>query len=85
MMEITRPDINRPAPRCPECGGVRFWYGEIIFRVTAIRHSTSDGLNVAVCSNCGYSSIYLQNMGKFRQDLTQLGFGPPVGERPDTK
>jgi predicted nucleic-acid-binding Zn-ribbon protein len=77
-------DITRPAPRCPECGGARFWYGSVEFWVTGTTHSRDDHLNVAVCSNCGYSSVYLQNMPKFRQDLTKMGFSPPVEERPGT-
>jgi len=76
--------ITRPAPLCPECGGTRFWYGSVEFWVTGTTHIGGDNLDVAVCSNCGYSSVYLQNMPKFRQDLTRMGFSPPVEERPGT-
>jgi hypothetical protein len=73
-------DITRPAPCCPECGGVRFWYGSVEFWVTGTTHGPNDHLNIAVCSNCGYSSAYLQNMPKFRQDLTRMGFSLPLEE-----
>ena len=55
-------DLTRPAPPCPECGGARFWYGSVEFWVGGTSHGANDQLNAAVCGNCGYSSLYLQNM-----------------------
>jgi len=62
-------DITSPAPPCPECGGARFWYGSVELWVAGGTHRNEDNLNAAVCSSCGYSSLYLQNMPKFQQDL----------------
>jgi len=76
-------DITRPAPRCPECGGARFWYGSVEFWVGGTSHSGTDNLNAAVCGNCGYSGLYLQNMAGFRQALASLGYGPPAGDPED--
>ena len=69
-------DITRPAPPCPECGGARFWYGSVEFWVGGTGRGSNDYLNAAVCGNCGYSSLYLQNMPEFRQALAAMGFGP---------
>lgn len=77
-------DITRPAPRCPECGGMRFWYGKVEYWLTSISHGSGEHLNLAVCSNCGYSSAYLQNMEKFRQDLTRMGLNPPAPQPANT-
>ena len=69
-------DLARPAPPCPECGGRRFWYGSVEFWVGGTSHGANDQLNAAVCGNCGYSSLYLQNMPAFRQALAKAGIGP---------
>jgi predicted nucleic-acid-binding Zn-ribbon protein len=76
-------DITRPAPPCPECGGTRFWYGSVEFWVGGTSRGANDHLNAAVCSNCGYSSLYLQNMPEFRQALATMGFGPPAADLGD--
>jgi hypothetical protein len=68
-------DLARPAPPCPECGGARFWYGSVEFWVGGT-HRADDQLNAAVCGNCGYSSLYLQNLPAFRQALAKAGMGP---------
>lgn len=73
------PDITRPAPPCPECGGARYWYGSVEFWVGGGAHSADDNLNAAVCGDCGYSSLYLQNMAGFRQTLARMGAVPPTG------
>jgi predicted nucleic-acid-binding Zn-ribbon protein len=53
--------INRPAPRCPECGGERTWYGNVeLWRGNS--RGSDDYLDVAACGNCGYSSLYLRNL-----------------------
>jgi hypothetical protein len=59
---------------------VRFWYGSVEFWVGGTSHGADDHLNAAVCGNCGYSSLYLQNMAQFRH---VLGFGPPVADLAD--
>ena len=79
-MDINRLDITRPAPPCPECGGARYWYGNIEFWVGGGRHGRNDNLNAAVCSNCGYSSLYFQNMPEFHQALAKMGLGPLAGD-----
>ena len=76
-------DITRPAPPCPECGGARFWYGSVEFWVGGTSHGADDQLNAAVCGNCGYSSLYLQNMPEFRRALASMGSGPPTGDPAD--
>ena len=75
-------DLTRPAPPCPECGGARFWYGSVEFWVGGTSHGANDQLNAAVCGNCGYSSLYLQNMPAFRQALA-TGFAPPAADPGD--
>jgi predicted nucleic-acid-binding Zn-ribbon protein len=75
--------MRRPAPPCPECGGARFWYGSVEFWVGGSVHGSNDQLNVAVCGNCGYSSLYLQNMTEFRQALANMGTAPPSGSVAD--
>ena len=82
-------DITQPAPECPECGGARFWYGSVEFHSIgsaygAIDHP-GDYLNVAACSNCGYSSLYLQNMQRFQQSLLNLGFNQSSPSIPDSQ
>lgn len=69
-------DTNRPAPPCPECGGARFWYGNVEFWVGGGAHHSDDNLNAAVCGDCGYSSMYLQSMTRFRQHLAKMGLRP---------
>ena len=70
-------DITRPAPECPECGGARHWYGSLEFQtVDTTSYRAVEHLSVAVCSNCGYSSLYLQNLQQFQQNLLNLGFSP---------
>jgi predicted nucleic-acid-binding Zn-ribbon protein len=77
------PDMTRPAPACPECGGTRYWYGSVEFWVGGRSRSDDDTLNAAVCGNCGYSSLYLQNMAAFRQTLTRMGVASPAGDPGD--
>jgi len=62
-------DITQSAPNCPECGGERFWYGSVELWVGGGTHRDNDNLKAAVCSNCGYSSLYLQDMPKFHKDM----------------
>jgi hypothetical protein len=76
-------DITRPAPRCPECDGERFWYGSVEFWVGGSFHGSDDNLNVAVCGSCGYSSLYLQNMRDFRHALGSAGIEPPASDIAD--
>jgi hypothetical protein len=76
-------DITRPAPRCPECDGERFWYGSVEFWVGGSFHGSDDNLNVAVCGSCGYSSLYLQNMRDFRHALASAGIEPPASDIAD--
>jgi predicted nucleic-acid-binding Zn-ribbon protein len=76
-------DMTRPAPPCPECGGARYWYGSVEFWVGGTSHSGSDQLNAAVCGNCGYSSLYLQNMPGFRQALATMDAAPSDGDPGD--
>lgn len=76
-------DITRPAPDCPECGGTRYWYGGVEFWVGGRSHGADDYLNAAVCGDCGYSSLYLQNMTEFRLALASLGVGPPARDLAD--
>lgn len=75
--------MTRPAPPCPECGGARYWYGSVEFWVGGSSRSADDYLNAAVCGNCGYSSLYLQNMPGFRQTLAAMGSAPPAGDLGD--
>ena len=75
--------MTRPAPPCPECGGVRYWYGNVEFWVGGGRRGKDDNLDAAVCGDCGYSSLYLQNMAGFRKALTQMGVVPPAGDPGD--
>jgi predicted nucleic-acid-binding Zn-ribbon protein len=67
------------APPCPECGGARHWYGSVELWVGGTSHRADDNLNAAVCGNCGYSGLYLQNMPGFRQALAAMG-AAPAGE-----
>jgi predicted nucleic-acid-binding Zn-ribbon protein len=76
-------DITRPAPPCPECGGARYWYGNVEFWVGGGSRRGDDNLNAAVCSNCGYSSLYLQSMSRFHQNLAKKGLGPLTGDPAD--
>jgi predicted nucleic-acid-binding Zn-ribbon protein len=76
--------MTRPAPPCPECGGARYWYGSVELWVGGTSHRSDDNLDAAVCGNCGYSSLYLQNMPRFRQALAAMGGAPAVdGDAPD--
>lgn len=70
-------NMTRPAPPCPECGGVRYWYGSVEFWVGNGR-SSDDNLNAAVCGDCGYSSLYLQKLPEFRQALAAGSAAPPA-------
>jgi hypothetical protein len=72
-------NMTRPAPPCPECGGVRYWYGSVEFWVGNGR-SPDDNLNAAVCGDCGYSSLYLQKLPEFRQALAARSAAPPAGD-----
>jgi predicted nucleic-acid-binding Zn-ribbon protein len=76
-------DITRPAPPCPECGGERVWYGSVEFWVGGSSHRADDNLNAAVCGNCGYSSLYLQNMQDLRRALASAGMDSPAGDIAD--
>jgi predicted nucleic-acid-binding Zn-ribbon protein len=71
-------DVNNPAPPCPECGGARFWYGRVEFWIDGTSRRGNNDLNAAVCSECGYTSLYLQNMPEFRKALAKLGIDPPA-------
>jgi predicted nucleic-acid-binding Zn-ribbon protein len=68
--------MTRPAPPCPECGGARYWYGSVEFWVGGSSHSANDNLYAAVCGNCGYSGLYLQNMPGLRQAVAAMGVAP---------
>lgn len=75
-------NMTRPAPPCPECGGVRYWYGSVEFWVGNGR-SSDDNLNAAVCGDCGYSSLYLRKLSEFRQALAAKSAAPPAGDPQD--
>jgi predicted nucleic-acid-binding Zn-ribbon protein len=73
-------DISREAPACPECGGARYWYGSVEFWVGGSTHSSTDNLQAAVCGDCGYSSLYLENVPDFRRALAAKGADTPAGD-----
>jgi predicted nucleic-acid-binding Zn-ribbon protein len=73
-------DMNRLPPPCPECGGARYWYGSVEFWVGGSTHASADNLQAAVCGDCGYSSLYLQNMPDFRRKLAAMGVDTPAGD-----
>jgi hypothetical protein len=57
--------VERP---CPECGGQRIVCAvDMVYRLPAAM--TDRALLAVVCTNCGYSSLYAQQVGDFAKML----------------